>query len=101
MKKAAAVFGALLIVLSLSACETENKSGSPSLPQGSADESKTSTGPADFTDAYENTFPQIAINFPSCEEVQSEYPDKTVIVWLIQETGWDRNYPFRTREVNE
>lgn len=99
MKKAAAVFGALITVLSLSACETENKSGSPSLD--SADESKTSTSPADFTDAYENTFPQIEINFPSCEEVQSEYPDKTVIVWLIQETGWDRNYPFRTREVNE
>ena len=40
-------------------------------------------------------------NFPSYEEIKAKYSDKTVLVWVIEETGYERNYPFRTNEINE
>ena len=40
-------------------------------------------------------------NFPSYEEIKEKYPDKTVIVWIIEGTGWDYECPFRTMEINE
>lgn len=49
----------------------------------------------------ENTPSQKELNFPSYEEIQSEYPDKNVLVWVIEETLYERNYPFRTAEVND
>ena len=39
--------------------------------------------------------------FPSYDKVQAEYPGKTVLVWAILSTGYERNAPFRTREVNK
>lgn len=45
-------------------------------------------------------FPLYETNFPSFEEVKESYPDKTVLLWTIEETGYERNYPFRTREIN-
>ena len=39
--------------------------------------------------------------FPTYDEVKELYPDKTVLVWTIEETGYERNYPFRAKEVNE
>lgn len=40
-------------------------------------------------------------NFPSFEQISEQYPDKTVLVWAIQETLYERNYPFYTYDVNE
>ena len=40
-------------------------------------------------------------NFPSYDEVQAEYPGKTVLVWAIEASMYERRAPFRTREVNE
>ncbi len=40
-------------------------------------------------------------NFPTYEELQADYPDKIVLVWTIEETGYERNYPFRSAEINE
>lgn len=40
-------------------------------------------------------------NFPSYDEVQAEYPGKTVLVWAIEASMYERIAPFRTREVNE
>lgn len=40
-------------------------------------------------------------NFPSYEEVQEKYPDKTVLVWVIDETGYEHHAPFHTDKVNE
>jgi putative aldouronate transport system substrate-binding protein len=51
-----------------------------------------------YSEERENLLPQ---NFPTYEEVQAQYPDKTVIVWAIEEVMRDRGYPFRTREINE
>ncbi len=40
-------------------------------------------------------------SFPSYDVVKEQYDDKTVLVWTIEETGYERNYPFRTKEINE
>ena len=40
-------------------------------------------------------------NFPSYDEVQAEYPGKTVLVWAIEASMYEYGAPFRTREVNE
>ncbi len=40
-------------------------------------------------------------NFPSYDEIQEEYPDKTVLVWAIAETLYESSTPFHTRKVNE
>lgn len=50
--------------------------------------------------SVENTPSQKELNFPSYEQIRSEYPDKTVLVWVIEETLYERNYPFRTVEIN-
>lgn len=67
-----------------------------------ASESTETTSVAETTtiSSAENTPSQKELNFPSYEEIQSEYPDKTVLVWVIEETLYERNYPFRTAEVN-
>jgi len=45
---------------------------------------------------------QFAMNFPSYEEVAEQYPDKTVLVWTIGETGYDYGEgAMRTKEINE
>ncbi|MBD5383504.1 MAG: hypothetical protein HDR72_00710 [Ruminococcaceae bacterium] len=40
-------------------------------------------------------------NFPAYEEVQAEYPDKTVLVWVFDETLYEHHAPFHTKKVNE
>lgn len=40
-------------------------------------------------------------NFPSYEEIQEEYPGKTVLVWAIAETLYESSTPFHTSKVNE
>lgn len=39
-------------------------------------------------------------NFPSYEEIQEEYPGKTVLVWVTDETLYEHHAPFHTRKVN-
>ncbi len=100
MKKFYSVFIGLLFAISLSACSTQTEGN------GQKTEADTEQGTAISDSSAANTkpesqFSQREINFPSLEEVQSEYPDKTVLVWVIEETGYERNYPFRTREINE
>ena len=56
----------------------------------------------DGTGQIEHFGPDISEEyFPSYDKVQAEYPGKTVLVWAILSTGYERNAPFRTREVNE
>lgn len=50
---------------------------------------------------YTYTEEQFNRNFPTFEQLSEKYPDKTVLVWVIQETLYERNYPFYTYEVNE
>ncbi|MBD5128513.1 MAG: hypothetical protein HDT43_01090 [Ruminococcaceae bacterium] len=40
-------------------------------------------------------------NYPTYEEVQAKYPNKTVLVWAIMETGGDGHAPFHSAELNE
>lgn len=50
----------------------------------------------------DNPEERFARNFPSYEEVAEQYPEKTVLVWTIGETGYDWGEgAMRTREVNE
>lgn len=40
-------------------------------------------------------------NFPTYSQLSKKYPDKVVLVWLIEETLYERNYSFYTSEVND
>ena len=40
-------------------------------------------------------------NFPPLEEVQAMYPDKTILVWVIEPVSNDAAFQYRTKEVNE
>jgi putative aldouronate transport system substrate-binding protein len=52
-------------------------------------------------DNASDTRSSLAQNFPTYDEVQAEYPDKTILVWTIEEAMYDSSYPFRTSELNE
>lgn len=82
MKKAK-LFAVILSLATLTGCSSE--SGAPV--------SETETDSGESKTIYE-------INFPSYDEVQKQYPDKTVIVWAFPEFRYDVKAPFRTREVN-
>ena len=98
MKKIFGILGLSFAVL-LSACSSSADNDADRTEA----ETENSTPPitSDIIEEEEDSFPLLKINFPTLEEVQQEYPDKTVLVWVIEETGYERNYPFRTREVNE
>jgi putative aldouronate transport system substrate-binding protein len=51
-----------------------------------------------YSDLNENLEAQ---NFPSYDELQTQYPDKTIIVWTFEGNAYEKIHPFRTREVNE
>lgn len=89
MKKFFGFFVNIMLVISLSACN-----GAVEPDQTLADTS-TATG----TDEPEE-ISQFEVNFPTYDEIRAEYPDKTVLVWVIRETPYERNLPFRTREIN-
>lgn len=100
MKKFFSALLGLLFAISLTACSSQTDK------DGQKTEAASDTGTVILEQISANTtpkseFPQRDINFPTFEEVQQQYPDKTVLVWVIEETGYERNYPFRTREVNE
>lgn len=95
MKRFFGLFIIIMLVISLSAC---NGAIEPNqTPIGTdvnivADDVTATDEPGEKT--------QLEINFPSYEEICAEYPDKTVLVWVIRETPYERNLPFRTREIN-
>lgn len=98
MKKLFSVLLTLLFAMSLPACSPrENDNEQTTESMSNAETAATEQ----IYENYDPEFPQLGINFPSLNEVQQQYPNKTVLVWVIEETGYERNYPFRTREVNE
>lgn len=96
MKRFFGILTIFLFVLYSSACS--NQSGQNAIETNAEIESEP---PTENNIIVENQFPQLEINFPTLEEVQEEYPEKTVLVWVIEETGYERNNPFRTREINQ
>lgn len=80
MKKFLIILIITLLAFSFSACSTDNnRNGSftwdNSSAQGSGEDDTLQTD----IDMYENTE-----NLPTYEQVQAEYPDKTVLVWAVQ-----------------
>lgn len=86
MKRVFGYFVNFLLVIFLSAC---NQTIEPNQT------------PSDSSINKPEEISQFEANFPSYEEIQTQYPDKTVLVWAIRETGYERNFPFRTREINQ
>lgn len=91
MKKTFSVLIALLLVISVSSCSVNigdvpsdelGISGDTSASQQTTDEIIVST-------TYEEP--------PTYEEIQAEYPDKTVLIWVIDSTAPH----YRTKEINE
>ncbi|MDE6724051.1 MAG: hypothetical protein K2J79_00445 [Ruminiclostridium sp.] len=99
MKKLFCVF-IVFFTISLSACSLQTEELGQEKKTDVEQNTAVSNSTATDTEPV-SQFPLRDINFPSLEEVQEKYPDKTVLVWVIQETGYERNYPFRTKEVNE
>ncbi|MBD5128512.1 MAG: hypothetical protein HDT43_01085 [Ruminococcaceae bacterium] len=54
-----------------------------------------------LSDVSDNNRDYLKENFPTYEEIQVKYPNKTVLVLAIEETGYDRHAPFQTDKVNE
>lgn len=49
------------------------------------------------TNENQNTSEQ----YPTYKEIQEKYPNKTVLVWVFEGTGYDYSYPIRVNEINE
>lgn len=103
------MFAALLAILMLTSCTSGDGSGKDNVTSSysTATISTTSTAtdtsvPDPITDPDTSVEEDIYTkNFPTAAKLKEKYPDKTVLVWTIEETGYERNYPFRTAEVNE
>lgn len=39
--------------------------------------------------------------YPSYDKIQNIYPDKTVLVWMMEGTGYDYEAPVRVNEINK
>lgn len=100
MKRFFSALLSVLFIISASACSSKADENEEKTEAESDVGTVTSEQTAANTEP-KSEFPQLDINFPSLEEVQQQYPDKTVLVWVIEETGYERNYPLRTREINE
>ena len=107
MKKFLSSLLAIMLVFSFTACdnaekensnssETESVSLSSDITSSSSENSGLSddSGNTENSDLYKE-------NFPPYEEVQAKYPDKTVLVWVIDETLYDRHAPFPSAALNE
>lgn len=106
MNKVIAIFFSFTLILS-GCISTESKDGTE-LP------SSVNTGGLISENVNENISENIDVNgsdtlsyeeiynrnYPSYEEVQGEYPNKTVIMWSFDGTMWDTIANTRTREVN-
>lgn len=97
MKKIFCFIMSITLVTALTACSK----GTPN--SGSASEqtsqSKPQSSPPPESEPVELS--QYEINFPSYDEIKEQYPDKTVLVWVLPGTGYESHSPFHTREVNE
>ena len=97
MKKLFCLIMSIALATSLTACGKETPiSNSTSEPTGLS-ESQSSTQP----ESEPAELSQYEINFPSYDEIKEQYPDKTVLVWTLPESGYERHSPFHTREINE
>lgn len=85
----------IMFVFSLSACDIAETEGS----SVSSSDSESSVGSSENT--ADNDCDFLKENFPSYEEVQEQYPDKTVLVWAIMETGYERHAPFPSAVMNK
>lgn len=105
MKKILGIMFAIMFVFSLSACNNVEKENSSDMESSSFSSTSESGDFRDNEDNSENTSDnEIDVakeNFPSYDEVQAEYPDKTVLVWAISKFGSEHYAPFHTRKVNE
>ncbi len=107
MKKVLGFIFAIMFVFSFSACDNIEKGNSNSSYTESnllsSDNSSFSSENSGFSDDSGNTENSDLYkeSFPSYEEVQAKYPDKTVLVWVINETLYDRHAPFPSAKLNE
>ncbi len=107
MKKVLGFIFVIMIVFSFSACDNIEKENSNSSYTESAllssENSSLSTENSGFSDDSGNTENSDLYkeNFPSYEEVQAEYPDKTVLVWAIVRTGYESHAPFPSAKLND
>ena len=104
MKKIFSVLLSLSVVLSLSSC-SPNQNNDPDLSSGtpltSSDTAAEQTHQTYQETVITQTYDYYDENFPSYDEVQAKYPDKTVLVWGFEHTLWDNVAPFSTTEINE
>lgn len=93
MKRIFSFFIITMLMISLSACNGTVE------PEQTLTDINSAPGTITVTDESEEKS-QFEVNFPSYNEVRKEYPGKTIIVWTILETFYERIAPFRTREIN-
>lgn len=91
MKKTVFSFVAFLLCFSLCSCMDK-------ISESTQSETSSTTAIGIIMESTEQSEYQ---SFPSYDEIKAQYSDKTVLVWVIEETGYERNYPFRTNEINE
>lgn len=103
MKKLLSFLVVMMFVFPLSACDAAGKENSSDIESSSTLPSSPDSGGT--VDGSENTADDdrdfLKENFPPYEEVQAKYPDKTVLVWAITETGYERHAPFPSAKMNE
>lgn len=96
MKKIFCIMLSILLIAPFSACKSD-KDNMDSISQNTDKTLINDTSNLGETEELS----QYEINFPSYKEVAEQYPDKTILVWTIQETLYEKHYSFRTREINE
>lgn len=102
MKKILSFLLVTMFVFSLSACDMSEKENRSDMENRSFSSTSEDGGFEDNSeDTADNEIDIAKENFPSYDEVQAEYPGKTVLVWAIAKTGYERHAPFHTRRVNE
>lgn len=93
---------ASLLCAFLSSCASSNTDSLYNYNSSDTNKSPSASDTVSDTDGDSSYSDDIlSQNFPSYDEIQAQYGDKTVLVWTIEETGYERNYPFRTKEINE
>jgi len=115
MKRKRLIILSIFAAFSLFGCDTDSNNSSEimdsSILDGSVSETTNSNGISESVnigtnDSSDNIFKTYSEedynkNFPTYKQLSEKYPDKTILVWTIQETLYERNYPFYTYEVNE
>ena len=105
VKKIFSMLLSLLFVL-LAACSAADNADNnePSQPSPETEVSSVTTSSStqehnvEVIEAPTNYFDE---NFPSYDDIQAQYPDKTVLVWVFEGTMWEQLTPLRSKEINE